>query len=125
MNEDRFTKSGAFPIFLPFFNIIFLRFQFIEIFLNSNNLSSCLVLSTYFSDYYMLYAYMLSQFRKTKPQHVNNSQVSKVSVRLAPGGWSATVPLIGSPDLSEREPINSLSCVRTYVRTFVCSGPIA
>ena len=40
---------------------------------------------------------MLSQFRKTKSQHVNNSQFSKVSVRLAPGGWSATVPNLISP----------------------------
>ena len=37
---------------------------------------------------------MLSQFRKTKSQHVNNSQVSKVSLRMVTGGWSARVPSI-------------------------------
>ena len=51
-------------------------------------------LTTSYSDYHMIYAYMLSQFRKTKSQHVNNSQVSKVSLRMVPGGWSARVPSI-------------------------------
>ena len=80
------AKIDSFENFLPNF-LQFKQFIFL----------SCVVLSTQFSDYYILYAYMLCQFRKTKPQHVNNSQVSKVSVRLAPGGWSGTVPLIWSP----------------------------
>ena len=42
---------------------------------------------------------MLSQFRKTKPQHVINSQVSKVSVRLSPGGWSDSAFNLISPGL--------------------------
>ena len=60
---------------------------------------------------------MLSQFRKTKPQHVNNSQVHKVSVRLAPGGWSATVPLIWSP------PGYLHRCI-ALMGSLVCKGPV-
>ena len=43
------------------------------------------------------------------------------------GGFDPKTPLFGSPDVFRlrKEPINSLSSVRTYVRTYVRSGPTA